>query len=467
MLPLPPETVARFPWKYSFKVQNLVENVWRDVERSKPLVSDGRIRAFILGSHNSADAGLAHVFASTLYSDPSDTRIRSLRSSVHVLVNTLWATDATQHENAYLLFKNLLDFGPELNLRLQNIACYMKEYIELKRLFLSTDASRIDFDAILSGAAPISFLVALKDRAERLERQASDLQLAGVLAGQLHSALGDRHRAATLFAENNGRALGVISSFDSGLYTYSAEVPDTQVVLGDVKYHSMPSRGATPLVVISVDVVFLRMYGTQLLFYIAALKNFPVHFHLVGDDSSVSYWIDRAGELFSQILEFRGTSKVENAPSFSSEALPMGVADPKTYYACGRFLRVNEFVHRFDRPLYILDADMALTGDPRTYLRRIQQSSADIGLVFPPGPVSIVPWRRVMAGNVYIRGTEKSLEFARNVKAYALGHLHFKRSWMLDQNSLSYAFEQFDGKVYRIGPRPFLQVGFRADLESS
>lgn len=461
------EDVARRPWDYKYKTQTVVNKVWRDQRPLRPLVSDEKIRVLILSRSDDTYAFAVDIVASTLRNDPSDERIRSLRAAVHSLVNTLWVNGGRRHKNAHAVFSSLESVGPELNSRLMNISFYMRVYIELKWLFEDFDASTLNFANIAACEVPEQFLEALRAYACEAERRAAELQLAGVLAGQLWSVLGSRDRAEALFERNSSRSAGVISSFDSGLYTFSAHAEKTDLVIDSLTFESRPSEGSSPVVVFSVDVGFLRLYGMQLLFYSAALKNVAMHFHVVGPTNDTYTWIKAAKQQFAEMLAFRGTTSVATPPSFSYEEVPSFVAEPKTYYACSRIIRAACFIREFDRPLYILDADMTLLKDPRPYFRRLVRSGKDVGLVFPSGVVSMVPWRRVMAGNVYLRGGSESVKFIEMAADYCLGHLDRSRSWMLDQNALSFAYENFAGSTFRIGDRPFMQASFRADLESS
>src|SRR5699024_4280071 len=89
--------------------------------------------------------------------------------------------------------------------------------------------------------------------------------------------------------------------------------------------------------------------------------------------------------------------------------------------------------------IYIMDIDLFVINDLTNYINSI--SKYDIALPFSRGLLSFTPWRRILAGNVYLKNNENSKEFLDFTKSYILGHIYEPNSWTLDQNSLSYAYE--------------------------
>lgn len=96
-------------------------------------------------------------------------------------------------------------------------------------------------------------------------------------------------------------------------------------------------------------------------------------------------------------------------------------------------------MEKFDSNLLILDADMFLTDDLTKYLNTVKKF--DVAIAFSKSVTTTLPWRRLMAGNIYLTNNDKAKMFIDLTKDYIVDNLKEKKSWTLDQNALNYAYE--------------------------
>lgn len=66
----------------------------------------------------------------------------------------------------------------------------------------------------------------------------------------------------------------------------------------------------------------------------------------------------------------------------------------------------------------------------------------DLSLPFSAGTMVLLPWRRIMAGNVFLKNNTSSREFMGYVRSYILDNINSEFTWTLDQNALTYAYEK-------------------------
>ncbi|GGK28993.1 hypothetical protein GCM10010965_22290 [Caldalkalibacillus thermarum] len=347
-----------------------------------------------------------------------------------------------------------------------NLFFYFSIYLELKALF---ERQQLQHHSYADWLETINTDRAVADAIKKLIKQcedfASSLQLATVLKAKLESLLGNRKKAAATFHQAALFEPDYLKylHFDQGVYTYSdfqvrqpwaskviilidrlkkSNKPNNLEAAKDrVTFVGQPPAGGHDdlIILISLDEKFMRCYGSQLMFYVNVLKQYQFHFHLVGDIPQAEKVIQETESLFHSIHRYRGTLSAVKKPSFSMERVPEHVQDQKTYYACSRYLIAEQIMDRFDTNLYIMDADIILLSDPAPYFQKLQQY--DVAIPFSAGVVIACPWRRLMAGNVFIKNNPPGRQFLALVRQYIHEHTGKPAAWTLDQNALCYAFE--------------------------
>lgn len=266
--------------------------------------------------------------------------------------------------------------------------------------------------------------------------QHRDLQSAYILSGSLKSFIGNRSEAAKEYSYACRMTNSVIEflTMDLGAFTYVEDVGYINES-NHVEFLNDLGIKSDLVILISMDTKFLKAYGPYLFFIANALQKYHFHFHIIGNDSHGS--VEESTKLFDAIRRFRGQDGIK--PSFSYEPSPR-VPSPRTYYACGRYLIADKVMNMFGADVYIMDADLTIDKDPKSYFEALKKF--DVALPMMDAVMGVSPWRRFMAGNVYVKNNDNGMNFINTVKRYILNNIDKDNSWMLDQNALDYAFEK-------------------------
>ena len=237
----------------------------------------------------------------------------------------------------------------------------------------------------------------------------TELQFAYILAAQYYSVLENRVEAEILFkkASEFDNTLGFDFLFGQGASTYTSTIAAEQYKpsvewVNDNNYDNSENKQT---ILVSMDEMFLRNYGPQLFFNIIALKKYHLHVHLVSRDrnSSIKLIVESLN-LFESLIKYADKTSRIIKPTFTFELVADEVPSIKTYSACARYIHADYFLERFENNILILDADMFLIDDLKNYMTVLKDY--EIGIAFSKGLVTILPWRRVMAGNVYLNNSE-------------------------------------------------------------
>lgn len=98
-----------------------------------------------------------------------------------------------------------------------------------------------------------------------------------------------------------------------------------------------------------------------------------------------------------------------------------------------------------------MDADVIITDDLCNYFNAI--GKYDVAIPFSTGVSTLCPWRRLLAGNVFIKNNSQGRKFISKAKDYILNNIYKPQAWTLDQNALTYSFEYCKSNV------PNLNIG--------
>lgn len=364
--------------------------------------------------------------------------------------NLIWGNvTSSKLDNTKLFISYIRQHFPNSDSMLSNVVFYIENYIFLREKLENEGINDFQFG---QKAIPLNFF---NDVLERCI--VSNFQLAHLLAGKIYSLLGKRDLAVAEFVQAlrfNPNYLPYLS-FEEGINTFK-DFKKTDRKLNDITFISSHNPVNESLFLISCDIKFLRYYGAQLLYYISILKKYHFHFHVVGDPIEIGKVVSETESLFNQINNFRGASTPVIRPTFSTESIPDYVIKHKTYSASSRYLVARRIMEYFKTDVLIMDADMFFENDPGHFIQ--SQRAADITLPFSKGIVNICPWRRILAGNVYLKNVDSTKEFLRKVEEYTLSNLDVTDSWMLDQNALLYAYEVTSG--VNIGARNYPNLPF-------
>lgn len=286
----------------------------------------------------------------------------------------------------------------------------------------------------------------VKSLLESMPQETSAAQLAWlVLLGQLQSTYSRDDAAQTFTRVQEHAHASLIADFywDTGSLTYFSEnyISRNRRVLpslGDMETWKIgPGVGSDHAIVVSMDPNFFRIYAPMILFNAQQLPEQDFVIILCASSSAAKELCDDVDAYF---LGLAGLNR-QAAPSnirLHAVNTPAWVGNERTFYACARFLAIPDLLEEY-KSVYSIDADLFLLRDPKHFLA----STASTILGFPKtqGLLGVPPWRRFMAGNLVAgRGATDSKVLQRMFDYLSVG-LRGPKTWMLDQNALTYAVE--------------------------
>jgi hypothetical protein len=264
----------------------------------------------------------------------------------------------------------------------------------------------------------------------------------GHVASLFDRELAHRHYSAAL-----GQA-DLVGRFyiDQGINTYFSS-PESLPRLVEGLNHKVASiRSSARLsLIFSMDAVFCSAYLPLVIHYARYLPDYNYHFVFVGADNELSACEEMLKGLVDAQERCAGR-KLENY-SYSTMSIPALVKDKTTLYACARYFAACDLLERFEG-VYIMDVDIQLTSNPAGYFASMLEQRLCLSRVLHLG--QLMPWRRCMAGNVYVSNSEVGRVFLNVACDYMRAGLLCKGSWTLDQNALCYALEYTGANVLNL-----------------
>lgn len=211
------------------------------------------------------------------------------------------------------------------------------------------------------------------------------------------------------------------------------------------------SPSEEPVIIVSANDRYFDLYLEKYIRTLARLSPAgQLHLHLFGAADTTRSLIEKLSEL---IPNYR--------ISFSYEQITI---DQPYFFASGRFLRIEEWSMRFQRPILLTDIDSLwgqnTGGSPLQFLEG-KLNGADLGLdlrsrvVVQPlsnSPLpgnrypSSDPWHTAWAGKVFLRGNAASSYFAKILSRLTdrelqrAAHRNPSANWFIDQNILCAAY---------------------------
>jgi hypothetical protein len=181
---------------------------------------------------------------------------------------------------------------------------------------------------------------------------------------------------------------------------------------------------------ISFDWIYARAFALGWIKSVAALAAHGVglHFHIVfrsaPDEAMLSCFVAEAKRLLINL----------------AISIETRVQHERAYFACVRFLKGVSFMHHFDAPLILVDADAFIPDPPlfrNTHLPRIVSETRILGLLADGPWMGYLPWRRFSATWMLCPNRPDVAEFLRKT-ADAIEYFWDERgrNWWIDQMSL-------------------------------
>lgn len=233
---------------------------------------------------------------------------------------------------------------------------------------------------------------------------------------------------------------------ESGVKTYGdveGPLKPLRVRFTDLVGETVKNGRSELTVLYSGDPAFIRAYAARIFFFMTVFPEFHYHFALVGNETECEAFARELEELWKASAAIKRQTSVDRL-SISFTPMPVGLPNPVSFLASARFYFVQQHLSQFRKGLWVQDVDLYPENDFRPVLNRIP-SRTDIGVSLSNFLGGILPWKRVLAGNLIAYPTEKAKEFFNHAINYLDSWLVSDGSWMVDQNSLAYAVEQTDG----------------------
>ena len=199
----------------------------------------------------------------------------------------------------------------------------------------------------------------------------------------------------------------------------------------------LPEAGGTPILLACCDEGYFYKFARQLI--ISAMLRDPVtrvHIH-VYDPSPL-------GVADAEFLEHRFGNRLtisREGPERNPYAAPTAF-----YYAAGRFAVAAEVAERSGAPLMVIDADGVVRRGMSEAFSKL--SAFDIGLHQRANKLK--PWRRVLAGAVYVNATAGGLRFIADLSRAIHLNLQDRPDYHVDQTVLQYILEEYTRRNHRL-----------------
>lgn len=427
--------------RFIYKFQTREDGGWKDFTRYSLLV-DKKLLAKYWIDEISLDNIQVHNLINYYTKTKDERAYFDLRVTFKKVCEDLWLNHNSTHINIEKYLKYVANTNQEFNLLWKNINLYLEYTFRMKKEFIYLKINRLYYDELINNNALKSkgkLSSFIEREIKKLEN--NNLQFGYILLGQYYSLLGDRKTASNYFRKveefNNDWETHFLIGQGSATYAF---IDDNTIKYDGVRFigeeHNIDAKTT---VLVSVDIKYLRYYVVSLLYNSIALKKYHFHIHVIGESVEAVSAITNAQSIYNQILEFSHSTKTSNHPTFSFEETPEFASSTRTYSACARFINANLFMEKFDTNLLILDGDMFIHNNLDSYINNMNKF--DVGIAISKGITPFMPWRRFMAGNIYLKKSEKSIYFMNAARDYILKLIHQERSWTLDQNALSFAYE--------------------------
>ncbi|WP_343317654.1 hypothetical protein AAFM46_10435 [Arthrobacter sp. TMP15] len=305
---------------------------------------------------------------------------------------------------------------------------------------------------------PDSTRKALEKSATYLRAESDNTTMGRIIQGYISSLVNNRKQAhQTMLAAISSQPSLVISfGLDLGAITYGFSSTDISYEPAAISWHSEEPISNTGITILySGNIPFLRRYLGRIFYYLIAQPTLSTHIHIVADNMDATAFIIEANRLLSNLFEFSHRESVRPYISWSSQTPPREVGNLITYYACARYLVADEVMKRYNTSIWIQDVDLFPTAPTISANHRLQEY--DVALVESGGLNFLAPWRRYLAGNVYISQSDNGRDFLKYTVEYIISFLSVEDSWMLDQNALDWAIEKSSTDTL-IGNMKFLDI---------
>lgn len=346
-----------------------------------------------------------------------------------------------------------------------DLLLYFKSILEIRKVLAEDPGWR----AVAPEANP-ALIHGLKRVARQVEHRRG-LMLVQSLAVGLMDVTTGRATAASLADDVRRRFAELENGAETGSRTYGT-VGDLdqplRVEFTDLVGETVKSGREELTILYSGNPDFIRAYAARIFFFMTVFPEYHYHFALVGEETECRDFAEELNSLWRSSAEMKRQGP-DGKLSISFTTLPEDLPQPMSFLASARFYFVKKCLLKFPKGLWVHDVDLYPENDFRPSLKRIPRGT-DIGVSVSNFLAGVVPWKRVLAGNLLAYPTIRAKEFFEHAVNYLDFWLTEDGSWMVDQNALAYALEQTQGLVvhdFMSNGMPLTQSAMASLLEST
>ena len=265
------------------------------------------------------------------------------------------------------------------------------------------------------------------------------------LLGQVQSTYSRNEAAITFSTIRSHKHVELVSEFfwDSGALTYYSELEIAQnrrelpSLSGIQNWCHGGAQKSNQAIVISMDSNFFRTYAPMILFNAQQLPEIDFILILCSTADAAQQLYEDADTYLSGLSVLNHQNKPQNI-HFRAVSTPAWVQNERTFYATARFVALPELLETYDN-IYTMDADLFVVQNPHQFLSSV--SAMSLGFPKTKGLLGVPPWRRFMAGNLVANKKAADSEALNRLLNYLSVGLAAPKSWMLDQNALTFSAE--------------------------
>ena len=435
------------PADFKYKLQVIKNSKWTNKTKYLKFYDDTLLENIFTDKLQVSDQQYKKILKRYWVSN-SENYIPEIKTAFAQSMRKIWLSPFSTFNNLETLTRLSKHTDIAIPLLWENIILYVEELLNFNKELNILELSAHNYSMLtnIEDSKKAALKKYINSRISHLNK--IDLEFSKLLIGLFYSYLGDRENASIAIknAHKFNEKYILKMKIDLGSHTYNNDIDNIEYNPNIKFYNGIKVNNNDLTIIISLDSTFLKYYGAQLFYTIIALKEYHFHFHLIDDEEIVKDNVSEAAEFFKSMIKFMSPNKTVIEPTFSYETRPSFIKDIKTYYACSRFLIAEDIMHKFKSNALIIDADLYIFDNLKLYLSNVEKY--DISLPFSDALHSLYPWRRIMAGSVFLKNNKRSLAFLKFVKKYIVNNLAKENTWTLDQNALTYAYE----RIYNIHP---------------
>lgn len=428
------------PWSYLYKIQ-VKKDKWIDKVNNQIFIDLEYITKFLMDKSEIED--LKWILTSDLCCIPLYTQKLFLPKILSIINDYIWRDYGAYHKNIDIFTKFILENLKYKHCFITEICVYLKGIVSLKQILKKHNIrlnwheyifkklyNELDYKNIIND---LNYLL------KEVEKYLNTFMVANVIAGKIYDFIGKREVAVEKYKNAINLDYSNLIYYLGDMYIYTYNIPKKLDIekQGNIKFIGDKIPESNTTILCSLDINYLRLFGPQIMVMCSQLKKQHVHLHIIGKEDECMNIIKESIDLIKNICGF--SKKDSQIPSFSIEDIKDNIKDKKAFFACSRFIHALEIMNKFNRDLYIMDADMMMIDSPYEFFKKSKEH--DMVCTTVSGFDYFSSWKKFSIGNIYFKNNDKSKLVLELMRTYILENMYEKTAWTLDQNAISYSID--------------------------